>query len=157
MMTHPIPEQPWQAVTSDCFEIQREHYIVLVDLYSDYIEVTNLPDMSTRSVIQQLKPIFAIHGTPAVLITDYGSNYSSQEFRDFTESWEIHHVTTSPHHHRSNGKAKSAVKIIKSIITKAKKEDGDMWKAILEWRNAPTPGLCYHAVKTCTHLKYRKQ
>jgi hypothetical protein len=82
MTTHPIPEQP---VASDCFEIQGEHDIVLVYLYSDYIEVTDLFDMSTRSVIQQLKPIFATHGTPAVLITDNGSNYSSKEFRGFTE------------------------------------------------------------------------
>ena len=140
MVTHPIPRLPWQAVASDCFEIKGEHYLVVVDLYSDYIEVASLPDMSSRSLIQSLKPIFATHGSPAVLLTDNGTNYSSNEFHEFTESWEIQHVTSSPHHHKSNGKAESAVKIIKGIITRAKKERQDVWKAILEWRNAPTPG-----------------
>lgn len=140
MMSHPIPQLPWQAVASDCFEIQGEHFVVLVDLYSDYIEVSSLSDMSTKAVIEKMKPMFATHGVPAVLITDNGSNYSSQEFKEFTQSWDIYHVTTSPHHHKSNGKVESAVKIMKGLITKCKKEDKDMWKAILEWRNSPTPG-----------------
>ena len=31
------------------------------------------------------------------------------------------------------------MKIMKSIITKANKDGADVWKAILEWRNSPTP------------------
>ena len=140
LMTHPIPQIPWQSVASDCFELDGHHYVVLVDLYSDYIEVAELLNMTTTALIKQMKPIFATHGSPAVLITDNGSNYASQEFKSFTKDWEIHHVTTSPHHHKANGKAESAVKIMKNIIKKARKEKQDMWKAILEWRNSPTPG-----------------
>ncbi|XP_048583916.1 uncharacterized protein K02A2.6-like [Nematostella vectensis] len=81
IMTHPIPQLPWQAVASDCLEVQGEHYLVLVDLYSDYIELVQLSDMSSsKTLIQQMKPIFATHGTPADLISDNGTNYSSQEF-----------------------------------------------------------------------------
>ena len=128
-------------MASDCFETDGEHYVVLVDLHSDYIEVAALPDLSAESLINQMKRIFSTHGTPAVLLTDNGSNYSSQEFTDFMASWETYHVTSSPHHPKSNGKAESAVKIMKTIISRAKKEGTDMWKAILEWRNAPTPGM----------------
>ena len=71
-MSCPIPQRPWQAVASDRFEVQGEHYAVLVDLYSDYIEVKHLPNMSTQYLIQQMKPIFETHGTPAVLLTDNG-------------------------------------------------------------------------------------
>ena len=139
-MSCPISQLPWQAVASDCFELEEEHYAVLVDLYSDFIEVAHLPDMSTKTLIQQMKPILATHGTPALLITDNGTNYSSQEFKEFTQAWNINYITTSPHYPKSNGKAESAVKIIKGIISKAKKEGMDMWKCILEWRNSPTPG-----------------
>ena len=126
MMSCPIPQLPWQAVASDCFELEGEHCAVLVDLYSDFIEIVCLPDMSTKTLIQQMKPILATHGTPALLITDNGTNYSSQEFKKFTQAWDINHITTSPHHPKSNGKAESAVKIIKGIISKAKKEGMDM-------------------------------
>ena len=37
------------------------------------------------------------------------------------------------------GEAELAVKIMKSIIAKANKYGTDVWKAILEWRNSPTP------------------
>lgn len=87
-----------------------------------------------------MKAIFATHATPSVLVTGNGSNYSSHKFSDFTRSWDINHITSSPHHHKSNGKAVSAVKIMKNVVSKAHKEGKDMWKAILEWRNTPTPG-----------------
>jgi len=88
MMTHPIPKLPWQAVASDCLEIQGEHYVVVVDLYSDYIEVNQLKRMTSACIIETMKPMFATHGSPAVLITDNGTNYSSKEFQQFTNSWD---------------------------------------------------------------------
>lgn len=41
---------------------------------------------------------------------------------------------SSPYHSQSNGKAESAVKIAKSILTKA----DDPYMALLEWRNTPS-------------------
>ncbi|XP_032219108.1 uncharacterized protein K02A2.6-like [Nematostella vectensis] len=87
MMTQTIPQLPWQVAASDCLEVQGEHYLVLVDLFSDYIELVQLPYNSSKTLIQQVKPIFATHGTPAVLISDNGTNYSSQEFQEFTKAW----------------------------------------------------------------------
>ena len=37
-MSHEISSRPWSKVSSDIFEWQREHYLVLVDYYSDWIE-----------------------------------------------------------------------------------------------------------------------
>lgn len=87
----------------------------------------------------QLKQVFAIHGVPVTLISDNGPNYASAEFHQFTQAWDFQHLTSSPHYPKSNGKAESAVKIMKFIITKANKDGADVWKAILEWRNSPTP------------------
>ena len=135
MMTYPIPKQPWQVVASDCFEREGQHYLVLVDLYSDYIDVSQLPSLTTATLIKQLKQAFATHGVPAVLITDNGTNYDSHEFSKFVTAWEFSHVTSSPHHHKSNGKAESAVKIMKDIVKKAQKEGSDIWKAMTAMQN----------------------
>jgi len=141
LMTHPLATLPWQVVATDCFEISGQHYCVLVDTYSDYVEVCQLDDMTSATLINNIKPIFATHGVPTVLISDNGPNYASQEFANFAKSWDFQHQTSSPHHHKSNGKAESAVKIIKSLVRKTQKHGGDMWKAILEWRNSPSPNL----------------
>ena len=41
-MTFPIPNLSWQIVASDCFECDGSHYLIVVDLYSDYIEIKQL-------------------------------------------------------------------------------------------------------------------
>ena len=136
-MTYPAPTLPWQIVASDCFECDNQHYLVVVDLYSDFIEIRKLDTLVTPTLVEQLKQVFAIHGV--TLISDNGPNYASAELCQFTQAWDFQHLTSSPHYPKSNGKAESAVKIMESIITKANKDGADVWKAILEWRNSPTP------------------
>lgn len=140
-MTYPLPTAPWQVVASDCFELDERHYCVYVDVYSDYIDFCELEDMTSKDLIAKTKPIFATHGVPAVLITDNGTNYASREFTEFARAWDFQHQTSSPHYSQSNGKAESAVKIIKGLIQKTVKSGGDIWKAVLEWRNSPTPNM----------------
>ena len=132
LMTHPIPVHPWQCVASDCFELNSKHLVVLVNLYSDFVEVSQLPDLSGNSLIKVLKPIFAAHGAPAAMLTDNATNYTSSDFRRFLKSWDIEHRTSSPHHHQSNRWVEAAVKLMKGIIKKSTKEGTDMWKALLE-------------------------
>ena len=139
MMTYPVPTLPWQIVASDCFECENQHYLVVVDLFSDFIEIRKLDTLTTLTLVEQLKQVFAIHGVPVTLISDNGPNFASAEFHQFTQAWDFQHLTSSPHYPKSNGKAESAVKVMKSIITKANKDGADVWKAILEWRNSPTP------------------
>ena len=52
-------------------------------------------------------------------------------------NWVISHHTSSPMHQRANGKAESAVKIMKSLLIKTYKDGGDPYEAILEQRNTP--------------------
>lgn len=140
LMTYPLPQSPWQVVASDCLEINGQYYCVFVDTYSDFIEVVHLDDLTTDSLIEKTKPVFATHGVPSVLVTDNGPNYASRDFANFAHDWDFRHITTSPHHSQSNGKAESAVKIVKGFLKKTQKE-GDFWKALLEWRNTTTPGM----------------
>ena len=48
---------------------------------------------------------------------------------------------SSPHHHQSNGKAESAVKIAKKFFSRAVKTREDPLLCLLEWRNTPTEGF----------------
>ena len=48
---------------------------------------------------------------------------------------------SSPHHHQSNGKAESAVKIAKSLLRKSQASALNPYKALLDQRNTPTVGM----------------
>lgn len=104
LVTYPIPRLPWQIVASDCFECDGQHYLVVVDLYSYFIEIKELKMLSTTKLIDQLKQIFAVHGIPITLNLDNGPNYASEEFRLFAKTWDFQHLTSSPHHPKSQWK-----------------------------------------------------
>ena len=70
-------------------------------------------------------------------MSDGGSQFTSQEFNSFMTYWVISHHTSSPMHQRANGKAESAVKIMKSLLIKTYKDVDDPYEAILEQRNTP--------------------
>ena len=130
-------------IRSDVFTLNSRDNIVLVDSYSDFIEVGELRIRSTNSsdIIRFLKQQFSRHGIPNVLVTDNGPQFSSSEFTTFSSTWEFKHVTSSPTHAKSNGKAESAVKVVKKMFKKAHRDSKDPWLALLDQRNTPTQGV----------------
>ena len=105
MQSHEIPDRPRSRVATDLFSLKSMDYIVLVDYYSDYIEVSPLTDTISSSIIKFLKVQFSRHGIPDVLVSDNGPQYISNEFAQFANEWEFRHVSSSPHHEKANGKA----------------------------------------------------
>ena len=141
MQTHQIPDRPWSHLFSDLFALTGKDYIVLVDGYSDFIEVKCLQSTTSATLIQFFKEQFSRHGIPDVLMTDNGPQYASQDFKDFAQEWEFKHISSSPYHSRSNGKAESAVKIVKNLLKKAMADNKDPWLALLDCHNTPTAGM----------------
>ena len=141
MQTHEIPDRPWSRVSSDLFTLNGKEYIVLADSYSDFIEVGELKSTTASYIIEFLKGQFSRHGIPDVFVTDNGPQYCCREFTEFSREWEFKHVTSSPKHARSNGKAESAVKVAKKIFKKAHRDNKDPWLALLDQRNTPTQGV----------------
>ena len=137
MQTSKVPDRPWSRVAINLFTLHKKEYVVLVDYYSDFVEVQEIADTTSLTIIQFLKEQFSRHGIPDVLVSDNGSQLVSHEFRRFAEEWEFKHVTSSPHHHTSNGKAESAVKVMKNLFKKALRDGRDPWLASLEYRNTP--------------------
>ena len=141
LQTHKIPDRPWSRLAADLFTLQTKDYIVLVDYYSDYVEVSPLRETTSAAIIKFMRVQFSRHGIPDVLITDNGPQFASREFAEFAKQWEFLHVTSSPYHPKSNGKAESAVKVVKSLFKKALKDNKDPWLSLLDYRNTPTAGM----------------
>ena len=141
MISHPIPNLPWQYLASDLFDCAGKSYMVLVDYYSDFFEVDRIDNKTSTEVIYKMKAHFARHGIPERLVTDNGPCYSSQDFERFSKSWGFEHVTSSPLYPQSNGKAENAVKQAKNLMKKASESNSDPYKALLTLRNTPTETL----------------
>ena len=84
------------------------------------------------------KSHFARHGVPDKVITDNGPQFIAHDYETFARDWEFDHITSSPYHSQSNGKAEATVKIAKKIIKKTKSSGQDLYLGILDWRNTPS-------------------
>ena len=111
-------------------------YLVTVDHYSDFIELDELDNTLSSTVIKHSKSHFARHGIPEVLLSDNGPQFVSTEFAAFCDLYGITHITSSPYWPRGNGKAESAVKIVKTFMKKC----ADIQLALLTYRNTPQEG-----------------
>ena len=141
MKPHEVPTRPWQNIACDLMDLSGYAYLVTVDTYSDFIEVDRVSSKSASEIIRLLKSQMARHGIPEKLMTDNGPPFSSSEFARFSREFEFRHVTSSPRYPQSNGKAESAVKILKNLMMKAQADNRDIYLTLLDWRNTPTEGV----------------
>ncbi|XP_038055804.1 uncharacterized protein K02A2.6-like [Patiria miniata] len=141
LMSHDIPERPWEKLGIDLFHHDGKDYLITVCYKSNFWEVDRLHSTTARSVIGKLKHHFGRYGIPDIIVSDNGPPFSSKDFGDFTRKWGIKHNTISPYNSKANGKAESAVKSAKKMLKKclATGEDEDL--ALLNIRNTPTQGV----------------
>jgi transposase InsO family protein len=95
--------QAMAKVASDLFQYKKEQYILIVDYYSRYIEISRLEKTTSGVVINHMKSIFSKHGIPEMVISDNGPQYSAAEFTEFSNDYGFTHVTSSPKHPSGNG------------------------------------------------------
>ena len=137
MLPHDIPALPWTKLAADIYQLEGKQYLLIVDYYSKFFEISQLSSLRTSDVIQAFKEQFARFGICQTLVTDAGSCFTSYEFSQFAKDWEFAHVTTSPKLSRSNGMAERTIQTVKNIIKKAKAAQQDPMLAILHYRNTP--------------------
>ena len=89
------------------------------------------------SVIKHLKEVFTEIGVPRCIVSDDGTQFTSQEFKDFMRRWEIQHRITSTTNAQSNGQAEHFVQTIKNSLTKAMEGGEDLHLAILLYITTP--------------------
>ena len=76
-------------------------------------------------------------GVPRCIVSDGGTQFTSQEFKDFMRRWDIQHRITSPTNAQSNGQAEHFVQTIKNSLTKAMEGGEDLHLAILSYITTP--------------------
>ncbi len=64
MKSHDIPELPWSRISVDLCQLKGKDYLIMVDHYSDFIEVGHLNNTTARNVIKVMKRNFARYGIP---------------------------------------------------------------------------------------------
>ena len=158
LVHEPTATRPWFKLGSDIFEVKGKYYIVVADYYSRFPYVKQLTNITSRSIINVFKTLFADHGFCEILCTDNGPSYVSKEFTTFLNDCSIRHITSDPMYPQSNGFAESMVKVMKNLITKAIASNEDPNWALLAYRatplsaSLPSPAQMLHGRPLRTNL-----
>eukprot|EP00057_Strongylocentrotus_purpuratus_P004900 XP_003729725.1 PREDICTED: uncharacterized protein K02A2.6-like [Strongylocentrotus purpuratus] len=140
LMSHPISDRPWSRIGIDLFHHDNENYLIMVCYYSNFFEIEKLQRTTAPAVIKRLKRHIGRYGVPEIIVSDNGPPFSSRDFAEFAKEMGIKHNTISPHNSKANGKAESAVKTAKRLLTKCKDTGDNVDLALLNVRNTPTQG-----------------
>ena len=112
--TPPVaPLQPWvwpsrvfQRVHIDfAGPFQGTMFLVAVDAFSKWPHVFIMQSTTVSKTIEALRQLFASYGLPEHIVSDNGSQFTSEEFAVFMESNGIKHTRSAPYHLSTNGLA----------------------------------------------------
>lgn len=134
---HSVPNLPWEKVGIDLFQLNDKMYVIIIDYFSKYPEVISLQSTTSMSVINVLKQVFSRHGIPQVVVTGNDVQFTAELFKNFSNSWEFKHITTSPYFSQSNGMVERAIQTVKATLKKAMFDKIDPYLVLLEYRNTP--------------------
>ena len=152
LVHEPTATRPWFKFGSDIFEVKGKYYIVVADYYSRFPYVKQLTNITSRSIINVFKTLFADHGFCEILCTDNGPSYVSKEFTIFPNDCSIRHITSDPMYPQSNGFAESMVKVMKNLIIKAMASIEDPNWATPISASLPSPAQMLHGRPLRTNL-----
>ena len=133
MIASELPDYPWKKVASDQLFWKGKTYILVIDYYSRFIEVSPLASTTSQSTIASLKTIFSRFGIPETFISDNGPNYASKDFVKFAKDYGFTQVTSSPLYAQANREAERAVQTVKRLFDKCP----DPHLALLAYRSTP--------------------
>ena len=123
-----MPQAGWEQLGLDLFPLRNTCYLIVVDYFSWFPVVRKLQCLHSMSVIRHLKEIFTEIGVPRCIVSDGGTQFTSQEFQDFTRRWDIQHRITSLTNAQSNGQAEWFVQTIKNSLTKWMEGKTHIWQ-----------------------------
>ncbi|GFN78334.1 integrase core domain [Plakobranchus ocellatus] len=77
---------------------------------------------------------------PELLISDNGTQHTTEDFIHIASEWKFRHTRSTPNIKKANGAAEAVVKVIKMMMVKYRRSDKDPYIRLLE-QNKRTEGL----------------
>lgn len=143
-----VPSTPFESVFGDYFDYRGQHYLVIGDRLSGWVEVfrapSGTPQAGSAGLVACLRLLFATFGVPETLSSDGGPEFSASTTKDFLSRWGVNHRLSSAYFPQSNGRAEVAVKSAKRLLMSNTSSTGvlnndNLLRALLQMRNTPDP------------------
>ena len=100
----PIVSEPFSRIAMDIVgpllrsRLGNKYLLVLCDYATRYPEAVPLKSIDAESVAEELIKVFARMGVPREILTDQGSNFTSQLLAELYRLLQVRPIRTSPYH-----------------------------------------------------------
>ena len=99
-----------------------------------------LQSSTSSAGCKEISNIIIEFGKPYIIRSDNGPCYTSKEFTELMELFQIQNITSSPHFPQSNGFAETMVKIVKKLVDHSTLQEKPWNFSLMEYRCTPLTG-----------------
>ena len=137
LMQPDLPTSPWEKLGTDLFEYNNKKYLMVVDYYSRFPIVRQLPDIRAETVTEMFTSIINEFGLCKTILADSGTQFTSEQFRKKCREAGIQLQFSSPYHHQANSLAERTIGTVKALWKKAEQDGRDKKTALWMFRVTP--------------------
>ncbi|XP_037821331.1 uncharacterized protein K02A2.6-like [Lucilia sericata] len=137
------PKGPWERVHIDyAGPFEGMMLLIITDAYSKWLDVKITKSMTAEATIALVDEVFANYGVPAMVVSDNGTNFSSEEFNKYLTAVGVrYHKYTAPYHPSTNGQAERSVQTVKNALkamcTSKQTLQQNLNEFLRQYKNAP--------------------
>ena len=106
---------------------QYNHILVVVNAFSKFVWLYPTKSTGTNEVVDRLRKQSAVFGNPARIITDRGTPFSSNQFKEYCESESIQHLLIATRVPRGNIRVERMHRVIIPMLAKLCVEKPGNW------------------------------
>ena len=109
LVSLPIIEEPFQRIAMDIVgplirsKSGNKFILVICDYSARYPEAVPLKNIQAETIAEELGKFFSRMGVPTEILTDQGSNFTSQLLKEVYRMLKIKPIRTSPYHPQTDG------------------------------------------------------
>lgn len=115
-------------------ERRNQYLLTIQDCLTKLMLAIPLKDCKTQTVIDAfLKNYVCYYGIPKNILTDRGTNFTSNLMKEFEKQIGITHVLTTAFHPESNGSLERSHQVLKDFLRNMCNEDKDNWDEMISF------------------------
>jgi len=104
---------------------------VIVDAFSKFITLYAVRSVKTKEVCSKLNEYFFYYSRPLRIVSDRGTCYTSEMFKEYCNSNDIQHILIAAGSPQANGQVERYNRTVKAILSKSLHEKGKKWNNFL--------------------------
>ena len=139
MMPLPVITEPFDRIAMDIVgplprsRAGHRYILVVCDYATRYPEAVAMRSIDAEHVAEELVRIFARVGLPREILTDQGTNFTSELLEEIYHLLHIGSLRTSSYHPQTDGLVERFNGTLKEMLRKCATQDGKDWDKLLPY------------------------